>query len=109
MDKKIGELEYLIEISDENMEKQLGRRRKNWKRIKKLWRREYRTHENACNRVDQKDYLIDLAQPAVSIETQKERFAERFQEIRDSGNGIVQEIGTRIRGGGKAKWAQIAL
>ena len=38
--KGIGELKGRVEISDGNMENQLGGKRKNWDRIKKLCRRE---------------------------------------------------------------------
>ena len=44
---------------------------------------------------DQKDYIIEMAQPSESIDAQRKRSAERPQDIVNSRNGTNQENGMR--------------
>ena len=55
-----------------------------------MWNLELRKRLQKSN---QKEYIIELAQPPEAIGGRKARFSERFQEIGNSGNGANQEKG----------------
>ena len=70
LEKNIEELEYRIEISDENTERQQGAKGRTGI-ARKLLKARIDTSRKLSKACDQEDYIIDLAQTPEVIETQK--------------------------------------